>query len=118
MKQTSHQFNENVTRALAEPTLKVALDRTTTLLRSRRAKVIDAFPQYEKARETAQKIKDHTLDNLEYYLCFAFWRLAAIVEGAWQLYVAGEVDSDYARGLEQTVPALLAEAQAAASGDW
>lgn len=68
MKQTSHQFNENVTRALAEPTLKVALDRTTTLLRTRRAKVIDAFPQYAKARETAQKIKDHTLDHLGHYL--------------------------------------------------
>lgn len=68
MKQTSHQFNENVTRALADPTLKIALDRTTTLLRTRRAKVIDAFPQYAKARETAQKIKDHTLDNLGHYL--------------------------------------------------
>ncbi|MFK7743736.1 MAG: LutB/LldF family L-lactate oxidation iron-sulfur protein [Roseobacter sp.] len=68
MKQTSHQFNENVTRALSEPTLKVALDRTTTLLRSRRAKVIDAFPQYAKAREAAQKIKDHTLDHLGHYL--------------------------------------------------
>jgi L-lactate dehydrogenase complex protein LldF len=68
MKQTSHQFNENVTRALTEPTLKVALDRTTTLLRTRRAKVIDAFPQYATARETAQQIKDHTLDNLGHYL--------------------------------------------------
>ncbi len=68
MKQTSHQFAENVTRALAEPTLKVALDRMTTLLRTRRAQVIDAFPQYAAARETAQKIKDHTLDNLGYYL--------------------------------------------------
>lgn len=68
MKQTSHQFAENVTRALAEPTLKIALDRTTTLLRTRRAKVIDAFPQYAKAREAAQKIKDHTLDYLGHYL--------------------------------------------------
>ena len=68
MKQTSHQFRENVSRALAEPTLKVALDRTTTLLRSRREKVIGAFPQYASARETAQRIKDHTLDNLGHYL--------------------------------------------------
>jgi L-lactate dehydrogenase complex protein LldF len=68
MKQTSHQFTENVTRALAEPTLKIALDRTTTLLRTRRAKVIDAFPQYADARAAAQKIKDHTLDNLGHYL--------------------------------------------------
>lgn len=68
MEQTSHHFNENVRRALAEPTLKTALDRTTTLLRTRRAKVVDAFPQYAKARETAQKIKDHTLDHLGHYL--------------------------------------------------
>lgn len=68
MKQTSHQFNENVTRALSEPTLKVALDRTTTLLRTRRAKVIDAFPEYAAARDAAQKIKDHTLDHLGHYL--------------------------------------------------
>lgn len=68
MKQTSHQFSQNVTRALAEPTLKIALDRTTTLLRSRRAKVIADFPQYAQARETAQKIKDHTLDHLGHYL--------------------------------------------------
>ena len=59
-----------------------------------------------------------SLANIDYYLCFAFWRLAAIVEGAYQLYVEGKVDSDYARGLEHTVPALLAEAEAAASGDW
>ena len=68
MKQTSHLFRENVTRALSEPTLKIALDRTTTLLRTRRAKVISEFPQYAEAREAAQKIKDHTLDNLGHYL--------------------------------------------------
>lgn len=58
------------------------------------------------------------LQHLDYYLCFAFWRLASIVEGAYQLYVEGKVDSDYARGLEYDVPALLKEAQAAAEGDW
>lgn len=72
-------------------------------------------------RELAERWSAATgrgLDKLDYYLCFAFWRLAAIVEGAYQLYVEGKVDSDYARGLEQTVPALLAEAEAAAAGDW
>ncbi|KGE03474.1 phosphotransferase family protein [Pseudohaliea rubra] len=59
-----------------------------------------------------------TLDNLDYYLCFAFWRLAAIVEGAYVLYRRGKVDTAYARGIEQDVPALLAEAAAAARGDW
>ncbi len=56
--------------------------------------------------------------NLDFYLCFAFWRLAAIVEGAYGLYLAGKVDTDYARGLEQDVPALLEEAAQAARGEW
>ena len=55
---------------------------------------------------------------LDYYMCFAFWRLAAIVEGAYELYVQGKVDTPYARGLEYDVPALLQEAELAARGDW
>ena len=58
------------------------------------------------------------LTNLDFYLCFAFWRLAAIVEGAYSLYFQGKVDSDYAKGLEYDVPALLEEAAAAARGHW
>ncbi len=58
------------------------------------------------------------LDHIDYHLCFAFWRLAAIVEGAYALYRRGSVDTDYARGLEQDVPALLEEAAAAAEGEW
>lgn len=49
-------------------------------------------------------------ERLDWYRVFAFWRLAAIVEGAFVLYRTGAVDSDYARGLEHDVPALLAEA--------
>lgn len=56
--------------------------------------------------------------HLEFYLCFAFWRLAAIVEGAYGLYLEGKVDTDYARGLEYDVPALLQEAALAAQGEW
>ncbi|MEQ8263196.1 phosphotransferase family protein [Pseudohaliea sp.] len=58
------------------------------------------------------------LERLDYYLCFAFWRLAAIVEGAYVLFRRGKVDTTYARGIERDVPALLAEAAAAAKGDW
>jgi aminoglycoside phosphotransferase (APT) family kinase protein len=60
----------------------------------------------------------HAIDHLDFYLCFAFWRLAAIVEGAYCLYREGRVDSAYARGLEYDVPALLAEAGEAAAGRW
>jgi len=59
-----------------------------------------------------------SLDKLDYYMCYAFWRLAAIVEGAYELYVAGTVDTPYAKGLEYDVPALLEEARMAKDGDW
>lgn len=48
--------------------------------------------------------------GLDFFTVFAAWRLAAIVEGAYVLYRGGKVDSDYARGLERDVPALLEEA--------
>jgi len=51
---------------------------------------------------------DHA--NLNYYIVFAAWRLAAIVEGAWVLCHQGKVDTAYARGLKYDVPALLSEA--------
>lgn len=58
------------------------------------------------------------LQNMDYYMALAFWRLAAIIEGAYCLYAEGKVDSDYARGLEYDVPALLLEAEKASMGDW
>ncbi len=68
MQNTSADFKANVTRALAEPNLRVALDRTTGLLQSRRAQVIADFPQYAATREAAKRIKDHTLAYLDHYL--------------------------------------------------
>lgn len=54
--------------------------------------------------------RDHA--ELPWYVVFSAWRLAAIVEGAWGLFVEGKVDSAYARGLEHDVPNLLREAAA------
>lgn len=48
--------------------------------------------------------------QLDYYLVFALWRLAAIVEGAYLLHTRGLVDTEYSRKLEYDVPALLTEA--------
>ena len=56
----------------------------------------------------------YSIANLAYYQAFAFWRLAAIVEGAHVLFARGLVDTPYARGLVVDVPALLAEAARAA----
>jgi aminoglycoside phosphotransferase (APT) family kinase protein len=55
--------------------------------------------------------------RLDYYLCFAFWRLASIVEGAYVLFRKGLVDDAYARGLEHDVPRLLEEAALAVGLD-
>ncbi len=51
-------------------------------------------------------------DRLDYYMVFAAWRLAAIVEGAYVLHCEGKADTAYARGLEHDVPNLLREAAA------
>jgi hypothetical protein len=47
---------------------------------------------------------------LGYYIVFAAWRLAAIVEGAFVAHRRGLDDRDYARNLEHDVPNLLREA--------
>lgn len=56
-------------------------------------------------------------DQLSYFMAFAGWRLAAIVEGAYALYREGRVDTPYARRLEHDVPALLQQVAAMIEGE-
>ncbi|EED35065.1 putative acyl-coa dehydrogenase fade36 [Luminiphilus syltensis NOR5-1B] len=82
---------------------------------------ISRVPGTISRRDLAQRWSAKTgrsIDHLDYYMAFAFWRLAAIVEGAYCLYVDGKVDTEYARKLEYNVPALLKEAEQAAQGNW
>jgi aminoglycoside phosphotransferase (APT) family kinase protein len=51
-----------------------------------------------------------SVDALPWYMALAFWKLAAIIESAYAQYLAGELNSAYARSLGVNVPALLAEA--------
>jgi aminoglycoside phosphotransferase (APT) family kinase protein len=51
-----------------------------------------------------------SVEALPWYMALAFWKLAAIIESAYAQHLAGELDSDYARGLGFNVPALFAEA--------
>jgi aminoglycoside phosphotransferase (APT) family kinase protein len=70
-------------------------------------------PGVVPAQELAQRWSSATgigLSDFDWFRAFAFWRLAAIVEGAYVLFRRGEIDSAYARGLETDVPALLREA--------
>ena len=71
-----------------------------------RARMADAWGQASG--------RDHA--GLDWHMVFSAWRLAAIVEGAWVLHVEGKVCSDYSRGLERDVPALLHEAAALVEG--
>ena len=50
------------------------------------------------------------IDDLRFYLVFACWRLAVIVEGAYVLYCEGRVADSYSRDLGEDVPRLLTEA--------
>jgi aminoglycoside phosphotransferase (APT) family kinase protein len=57
-----------------------------------------------------QEKSGRSVEHVHWYMALAFWKLAAIVEGAYAQYVDGRLDSRYARELEHDVPALLREA--------
>ena len=65
----------------------------------------------ELAERYAQR-SGRSIEHLPYYMALAFWKLAAIVEGAHLHYTTGALRTDYARELEDDVPRLLAEARA------
>ena len=48
---------------------------------------------------------------LTFYMVLAFFKLAAIVEGAYARYLSRAVDSPYARALGADVPRLLRDAE-------
>jgi aminoglycoside phosphotransferase (APT) family kinase protein len=51
-----------------------------------------------------------SVEHLDYYMTLAFWKLAAIVEGAYANSRAGLDSTAHARSMEHEVPRLLAEA--------
>ena len=51
-----------------------------------------------------------SVHQLPWYMVLAFWKLAAIVEGAYAQYLDGRLTTDYARRLGDDVPRLLEEA--------
>ncbi len=61
-------FSARVDAALASPTLKLAIDRTTGTARSKRAAAMAAWPEFNIARDLGRDIKDHVIENLEHYL--------------------------------------------------
>lgn len=69
-------------------------------------------PSREALAAEYTRLTGRSLERLPYYMTLAFWKLAAIVEGAYAQFLAGRLDSDYARGLADDVPLLLEEAAA------
>jgi aminoglycoside phosphotransferase (APT) family kinase protein len=94
-----------------ERTAPIAMPRIQAVTRSADA------PSRRALAERYEAASGRSVDDLAWYLAYAFWRLAGIVEGAYAQLVRGEADSEYARALETDVPALLAEARTFASGD-
>ncbi len=68
MLSTSPAFKENAHKAIADVGLQKALTRTKPHFQGRRAKAVEALPEFERLREIGRDIKNHTLANLDFYL--------------------------------------------------
>ena len=61
-------FDQRVAEALADKTLKLAVERTAGTAEAKRTIAVDAFPDFEAALTRAAAIKDHVVANLGHYL--------------------------------------------------
>jgi L-lactate dehydrogenase complex protein LldF len=61
-------FKARADAALADRTLKVAIDRTTGTAERKRAAALAAYPEFPAARERGKAIKDHVIAHLDHYL--------------------------------------------------
>src|SRR5260370_32241654 len=68
MESTSRAFKSNARRALADPTLQTALGMAKTGFPLKRLAAIERVPEFEALREEGKRIKNHTLEHLDFYL--------------------------------------------------
>ncbi len=68
-------FKARSDAALKDPNLRIAIDRTTRTARQKREAAVADWPGFSKARDLGRRIKDHVIENLDYYLA-AFERNA------------------------------------------
>ncbi|HUO54429.1 MAG TPA: lactate utilization protein B [Rhodoblastus sp.] len=61
-------FHDRVDKALHDPQLKIALERTTGNARRKRAAAVAAWPEFDAARAAAAAIKDHAIEHMAFYL--------------------------------------------------
>src|ERR1700674_4156436 len=65
---TSPAFKQNAHVALGDPGLQKALARSGPSFVARRSAAVAALPEFERLRDTARDIKNHALENLDFYL--------------------------------------------------
>jgi aminoglycoside phosphotransferase (APT) family kinase protein len=78
-----------------------------------RVQALTRLPGAPGRRELADyytALTGRSTQALSFYMVLAFFKLAAIVEGAYARFLGRDVDSDYARGLGADVPGLLRDA--------
>ena len=62
------QFKENAVRQLADEDLRQALTKSKGHFTGGRQKSIDNLPEFDELRDKARDIKNHTIENLDFYL--------------------------------------------------
>ena len=65
---TSHAFKENAHKAHQDSNLRQALGRMEKGAIARRAAVVAELPEFEALRDRARDIKNHVIENLDFYL--------------------------------------------------
>ncbi|MBV8651700.1 MAG: lactate utilization protein, partial [Alphaproteobacteria bacterium] len=68
MQPTSHAFKANVAGALEDATLQTALGMVKTGFQTKRLHAIERLPEFEALRDEGRRIKNHTLEHLDFYL--------------------------------------------------
>ncbi len=87
MDSTASTFPDNARQALADGKLQDALGRLSDGFPARRRAAIERLPEFDGLCDAAREIKDHVLDNLDFYL-EAFE--ARVIEAGGRVHWAGD----------------------------
>lgn len=68
MRSTSHAFKDNAHEALNDARLQKSLFKLKSGFQERRKAAALSLPEFDDLRDQARDIKNHTLDNLDFYL--------------------------------------------------
>jgi aminoglycoside phosphotransferase (APT) family kinase protein len=68
---------------------------------------VDGAPARAELAARYAQATGRSVERLDYYMALAFWKLAAIVEGAYANHLAGVDDSPHSASMKHEMPALL-----------